>query len=158
MSKKEVIKKEDAKVVTVLKKKAKKKATIKKGKPRSTELIDKPNPGAGETFDTASHQEDMKDVKFGPLTPLSKPRIQGFAMTKGKTTPPFPKKEEKPEAYVNTGKVLKPTYRMAMRVQGDYELQAQTMTGDEWSVLAYVKNEEEARTVIGQINPPFIGL
>lgn len=100
MSKKEVIKKEDAKVVAVLKKKAKKKATKKK----------------------VVSNNDTKVV-----------------------TPPKP-----------VGISLVCEYRMARRAQGDYELQARVDKADAWTVLDYVRNEDEARDKIEQHKNPFI--
>ena len=102
MSKKEVIKKEDAKVVAVLKKKAKKKATKKK----------------------VVSDSDTKVV-----------------------TPPEP-----------AGISLVCEYRMAMRAQGDYELQARVGVTDAWTVLDVVRSEEEARFKISLIKKPFIQL
>ncbi len=99
-------------------------------------------------------KEPTKEV-VSPPDAKPEPRLQGFAK-------PPPEKvvieEEKPKEFKNTGKAIKCTYRMAMRVQGDYKLQARAYVNDAWNTLAHVKNEEEARIIIKQIAPPVIEL
>jgi len=86
----------------------------------------------------------------------TEPRLQGFAKPPTKKVEPVA--EPKPKEHVNTGVSLVCEYRMAMRAQGDYELQARVGSTDAWTVLGAVRNEEEARLKIGLIKNPFIQL
>jgi len=50
------------------------------------------------------------------------------------------------------------TYRMAIRPQGDYEVQCRKDKTDAWTVIGNGRNKEECESVIASMREPFIEL